>query len=492
MRLILFKFQINLFLRKIELWLVKNEKGIEYTFMSECLAFCGEFNFSVPLIEYYQESFSNEKLQKWLVQYATFLKINKATFDNFAYLDKLLDNVICSSFGVQEYFESDLFKQLTNEQKKELVVIYLYMWNCISHSYANFMAHREDLNKIITLSESDTSTFNKLEEITIITHKLRTLTSSVVSIAALVADETSGKVFEFQQKQEYTPAELQTMIYDICSMVAIKYGEEDVFTDLERVKCIIYKKMDVEDESNNEPQDEPNKMDIDEIEDECGICYDEIVNKVTLVCDHSYCNDCIMGWKNSDASDHNLCPFCRKTIVIKTNETKPKPKIVFCDHNPLLKIDKEYTGPTYNKSVYNQARTTEDDVKLFEGILKYLAIEQNGEFYPTTKKYLPKKEAPANSDYNPYNPIKDVEYYKNINVKRDNLENKYYDNINKEKLDDLNQKKMDNLSTHNSKKTEKKSTKKENKINRGKRKKQDHYKKQERGKKQDRDKCSVM
>ena len=310
--------------------------------MSECMLFCDEFKFSVPLIEYYQQSFDNEKLQKWLVQYATYLKISEGTFNNFDYIGGLFDNLICSSFGIQEYFGSDLFKQLSHEQKKDLVVIYLYMWNCLSHTYANFSAHRENLSKsIMSASESEQSAmFNQLEEITDISHRLRTLTSSIVSIAVLVADETTGKVFEFQQKQEYTPDELRTMIYDICSMVAIKYGEEDVFTDLERVKKIIDKEIGGDDESESET-DKMEIEDIDEIEDECGICYDEIRDKVTLECNHSYCNECISGWQNSSSKDKNLCPFCRKKIVIKSDATK-KPKVVFADtentaHIELLK-----------------------------------------------------------------------------------------------------------------------------------------------------------
>ncbi len=40
---------------------------------------------------------------------------------------------------------------------------------------------------------------------------------------------------------------------------------------------------------------------------ECSICYDEIKNKVSLECNHSFCRDCIYRWVVKSGN----CPMCR-------------------------------------------------------------------------------------------------------------------------------------------------------------------------------------
>lgn len=42
--------------------------------------------------------------------------------------------------------------------------------------------------------------------------------------------------------------------------------------------------------------------------DECSICYDNMYVKETLVCDHSFCRNCIYKWKG------NTCPMCRSIM----------------------------------------------------------------------------------------------------------------------------------------------------------------------------------
>ena len=44
--------------------------------------------------------------------------------------------------------------------------------------------------------------------------------------------------------------------------------------------------------------------------DECGICKDNFADKGMPQCIHSFCSDCIKGWKE----DHNTCPLCRREI----------------------------------------------------------------------------------------------------------------------------------------------------------------------------------
>ena len=43
---------------------------------------------------------------------------------------------------------------------------------------------------------------------------------------------------------------------------------------------------------------------------ECSICYDEVKNKVSLGCNHSFCKDCIYRWIVKAGN----CPMCRSTV----------------------------------------------------------------------------------------------------------------------------------------------------------------------------------
>ena len=43
---------------------------------------------------------------------------------------------------------------------------------------------------------------------------------------------------------------------------------------------------------------------------ECSICYEEVKNKVSLECNHSFCKDCIYRWIVKAGN----CPMCRRTV----------------------------------------------------------------------------------------------------------------------------------------------------------------------------------
>ncbi len=45
--------------------------------------------------------------------------------------------------------------------------------------------------------------------------------------------------------------------------------------------------------------------------EECAICIEEIVNKVTLPCKHCFCNKCINMHVNESYTDFFKCPLCR-------------------------------------------------------------------------------------------------------------------------------------------------------------------------------------
>ena len=48
---------------------------------------------------------------------------------------------------------------------------------------------------------------------------------------------------------------------------------------------------------------------------ECPICYENITDKRTLSCKHSFCNFCISKWIDKS----NSCPCCRTKIMVKCN-----------------------------------------------------------------------------------------------------------------------------------------------------------------------------
>ncbi len=57
----------------------------------------------------------------------------------------------------------------------------------------------------------------------------------------------------------------------------------------------------------------------DKTADECGICLETLAAAVTLPCNHTFCADCLDGWKSKFVSNakeerSKACPLCRKKI----------------------------------------------------------------------------------------------------------------------------------------------------------------------------------
>ena len=57
---------------------------------------------------------------------------------------------------------------------------------------------------------------------------------------------------------------------------------------------------------------------------DCSICLSTIVNKITTICNHTFCKDCISKW----CSINKSCPMCRTPInIVPTQLPKIKSKI---------------------------------------------------------------------------------------------------------------------------------------------------------------------
>ncbi|KAK3712596.1 hypothetical protein LTR37_009039 [Vermiconidia calcicola] len=59
-----------------------------------------------------------------------------------------------------------------------------------------------------------------------------------------------------------------------------------------------------------------------EVDDECAICYEELVNPVQIQCKHVYCSDCITKWLTR--RNKNTCPQCRH-VLFELDETDRGP-----------------------------------------------------------------------------------------------------------------------------------------------------------------------
>ena len=51
----------------------------------------------------------------------------------------------------------------------------------------------------------------------------------------------------------------------------------------------------------------------DNLRDKCKYCYNEIINNVTLKCNHSFCKSCIYEWFETGKL---YCPYCNETIKL--------------------------------------------------------------------------------------------------------------------------------------------------------------------------------
>lgn len=50
---------------------------------------------------------------------------------------------------------------------------------------------------------------------------------------------------------------------------------------------------------------------------ECPICYETTHNNTKLVCDHTFCKNCVKEWLMKSDSDDCTCPMCRKPLYYK-------------------------------------------------------------------------------------------------------------------------------------------------------------------------------
>ena len=85
---------------------------------------------------------------------------------------------------------------------------------------------------------------------------------------------------------------------------------------------------------------------------ECSICFENIKDKTTLKCDHSFCNLCISKWIEKS----NSCPCCRTKIVVECNMCKNG-----CSQCMIAKINISELLNELDEYIYNNNQTSIND-----------------------------------------------------------------------------------------------------------------------------------
>jgi preprotein translocase subunit SecG len=82
---------------------------------------------------------------------------------------------------------------------------------------------------------------------------------------------------------------------------------------------------------------------INDDDDECPICFEDIINKTTLKCGHRFCTNCILLYSITSFNENKLevnCPICRSIVIVIKDELDylEKKKTKFLDRTILITI----------------------------------------------------------------------------------------------------------------------------------------------------------
>jgi len=109
----------------------------------------------------------------------------------------------------------------------------------------------------------------------------------------------------------------------------------------------------------------------DQTANECGICLEALTRAVTLPCTHTFCADCLDGWKSKFGSTlfhkeekGKLCPLCRKKIP------PSKDMLIQLDYHRTRKSELEAEGDTTSDTYMSQVafiKKLEAEIGDYEG-----------------------------------------------------------------------------------------------------------------------------
>jgi hypothetical protein len=254
------------------------------------------------------------KLSNWMFNYACCLKTDKEHLNPIYYISTVKSQIKFAR-SMQRYFDSDLCITISEIQVKKMAVIYLYIWNCICHTYTAFIEIYDSVKKSAEKPLYDDQITEAVQEIYKQLEMCNNLQKQFINLFQVLIEIGSFYHAEIQSNDkfkvgEYDSQKLKEIVYDLCMLIAKKYDEEYIFNELENLK-----KMGPGGESTSNEYDDEN---------ECPVCFNDFENKTTLKCTHSFCKICITSWMSGSGTDNKLCPMCKQKIVIVNNAPKPK------------------------------------------------------------------------------------------------------------------------------------------------------------------------
>ena len=55
------------------------------------------------------------------------------------------------------------------------------------------------------------------------------------------------------------------------------------------------------------------------VKEDCPACWEDLDERIRLVCGHKFCKSCILSWLNGASSAADSCPVCRRVLFIAGN-----------------------------------------------------------------------------------------------------------------------------------------------------------------------------
>lgn len=124
---------------------------------------------------------------------------------------------------------------------------------------------------------------------------------------------------------------------------------------------------------------------------ECPVCYDLLVSPITLLCQHTFCKQCIKSYVKKQKEQevdsqgfqifkdkHAKCPLCKCTIIVPVNENTVLIDIIKEKYPELYASRLEYAKKESMKEDLRSEVESELRRELFDGVLQ--AHVENNQF----------------------------------------------------------------------------------------------------------------